>query len=153
MEKFITIDNYKIYVENGEYKKAFFKDSDNQEVCVELKKELQEEFKKRRREEFKEDYERRKHLDIFLKDDYIFETKTSNNRETLEEKIIDEDIKDSIIKAIWKLPTPQNKRVFMSVVNGYSYAKIARIEGVTETSAKSSILIGKEKLKKILKNF
>ena len=49
LEKFITIDNYKIYVENGEYKKAFFKDSDNQEVCVELKKELQEEFKKRRR--------------------------------------------------------------------------------------------------------
>lgn len=147
------IDNYKVFVENGEFKKAFFKDFDNNEICIELKKELQEEFKKRRREEFKEDYEKRKHLDIFLKDDYMFETKTSDNKYSLEEKIIDEDVKNTIIKAIWKLPPPQNKRVFMSVVNGFSYAKIARIEGVTETSVKSSILIGKEKLKNFLKKF
>ena len=40
------------------------------------------------KEEFKEQYEKRKHIDTFIKDDYIFEVKTSNNSYSIEDKYI-----------------------------------------------------------------
>ena len=97
--------------------------------------------------------ETRKHIDTFIKDDYIFEVKTSNNSYSIEDKYIEEEKKDKIIKEIWKLPAPQNRRVFMSVVSKYSLTKIANIEGVSVNAIKSSIMIGKKKLQKILRNF
>ena len=41
----------------------------------------------------------------------------------------------------------------MSVVSKYSLTKIANIEGVSVNAIKSSIMIGKKKLQKILRNF
>ena len=136
------------------FKKATFIDTDGSEVTINLGEDLRLEFVKRRREEFKEQYEKRKHIDRFIKDDdYIFEVKTSNNSYSIEDTFIKEEEKNKIIKEIWKLPIPQNRRVFMSVVNKYSLTKIANIEGDSVNAVKSSIILGKEKLKKILKNF
>lgn len=152
--KKIIIDGYEISIENGKFTKATFIDTDGSEVTINLGEDLRLEFVKRRREEFKEQYEKRKHIDRFIKDnDYIFEVKTSNNSYSIEDTFIKEEEKNKIIKEIWKLPIPQNRRVFMSVVNKYSLTKIANIEGVSVNAVKSSIILGKEKLKKILKNF
>lgn len=151
--KKIKIDGYEISVENGNFTKATFIDADGNEININLEEDLRLEFDRRRKEEFKEQYEKRKHIDTFIKDDYIFEVKTSNNSYSIEDKYIEEEKKDKIIKEIWKLPAPQNRRVFMSVVSKYSLTKIANIEGVSVNAIKSSIMIGKKKLQKNLRNF
>ena len=45
--------------------------------------------------------EKRKHIDTFIKDDYIFEVKTSNNSYSIEDKYIEEENNDKIIKEIF----------------------------------------------------
>ncbi|MGN0973410.1 MAG: RNA polymerase sigma factor [Bacilli bacterium] len=151
--KKIKVDGYEISVENGNFTKATFIDADGNEININLEEDLRLEFDRRRKEEFKEQYEKRKHIDTFIKDDYIFEVKTSNISYSIEDKYIEEEKKDKIIKEICKLPAPQNRRVFMSVVSKYSLTKIANIEGVSVNAIKSSIMIGKKKLQKILRNF
>ena len=150
--KKIIIDGYEIIVDNGVFTNAIFRDYDGKEINIELGEKLQVEFQERRKEEFRRDYEKRKHIDLYLNNEFIKEIKTADDY-SIEDEIINNDLKEQIIKEIWKLPAPQNRRVFMKVINGFSYAKIARVEGVAESSVKSSILIGQEKLKKFLKNF
>lgn len=151
--KKIKIDGYEISVENGNFTKATFIDADGNEININLEEDLRLEFDRRRKEEFKEQYEKRKHIDGFIKDEYIFEVKTANNGYSIEDEYIEEEKKNKIIKEIWKLPAPQNRRVFMSIVSKYSLTKIANIEGVSVNAIKSSIMIGKKKLQKILRNF
>lgn len=149
----IIIDGYEISVENGKFTKATFIDADGNEVTINLGEDLRLEFVKRRREEFKEQYEKRKHIDKFIKDDYMFDVKSSNNSYSIEDEFIKDNERNKIIKEIWDLPVPQNRRVFMSVVNKYSLTKIASIEGVSVNAVKYSIELGKKKLQKKLKNF
>ena len=144
----IIIDGYEISVEDGKFTKATFTDADGNEVTINLGEDLRLEFVKRRREEFKEQYEKRKHIDRFIKDDYMFEVKSSNNGYSIEEEFIKDNERNQIIKEIWSLPEPQNRRVFMSVVNKYSLTKIASIEGVSVNAVKYSIELGKKKLQK-----
>lgn len=148
----IIIDGYEISVEDGKFTKATFVDTDGNRVTVNLGEDLRLEFVKRRREEFKEQYEKRKHIDRFIKDDYMFEVKSSNNSYSIEDKFLEEDEKNRIIKEIWNLPTPQNKRVFMNLINKYSLSKIAEIEGVSVNAIKLSVSIGIKNLKRNLKN-
>ena len=150
--KKISIDGYEISVENGKFTKATFTDADGNEVTINLGDELRLEFVKRRREEFKEQYEKRKHIDRFIKDDYMFDVKSSNNSYSIEDEFIKEDEKNKIIKEIWNLPSPQNKRVFMNLINKYSLSKIAEIEGVSVNAIKLSVSIGIKNLKRNLKN-
>lgn len=149
----IIIDGYEISVENGKFTKATFIDADGNEVTINLGEDLRLEFVKRRREEFKEQYEKRKHIDKFIKDDYMFDVKSSNDSYSIEDEFIKDNERNKIIKEIWNLPVPQNRRVFMSVVNKYSLTKIASIEGVSVNAVKYSIELGKKKLQKNLKNF
>lgn len=150
--KKIKVDGYEIIVENGKFTKATFTDTDGNEVTINLGEDLRLEFVKRRREEFKEQYEKRKHIDRFIKDDYMFEVKSSNNSYSIEDEFIEEDEKNRIIKEIWNLPTPQNKRVFMNLINKYSLSKIAEIEGVSVNAIKLSVSIGIKNLKRNLQN-
>ena len=151
--KKIIIDGYEISVENGKFTKATFIDADGNEVTINLGEDLRLEFVKRRREEFRNKYENRKHIDTYLKDYYLLDTKISKNNNLMERDVVDEDFKNFIIKEIKKLPTPQNKRVYMSVVNRYSYMKIAEIEGVSDTAIRHSVERGKRKLQEKLKQF
>ena len=95
-------------------------------------------------------YERRKHIDLYITDDekeILLVNKKSLDDE-VEEKIAEEEI----IKEIWKLPSPQNKRVFMKLINKYSLTKIAKIEGTSIPAIKFSIDKGMESLRKNIKN-
>ena len=86
----IIIDGYEISVEDGKFTKATFTDADGNEVTINLGEDLRLEFVKRR-EEFKEQYEKRKHIDRFIKDAYMFEVKSSNNGYSIEEFIKDNE--------------------------------------------------------------
>lgn len=151
--KKINIDGYELYEEDGVLTNAIFKDPEGQEVNIALSEKLQEEFKNRRKEQFREEWEKRKHIDAYLKDDYLLEIRTSDSNYSMEDEVISEDFTNTVIQEIWKLPSPQNRRVFMSIINNYSYAKISRIEGVSDTAIRTSVEIGKRKLQEKLKKF
>ena len=79
---------------------------------------------------------------------------TSINKEiSLEEQVISNLESERIIKEIWKLPTPQNRRVYMYIVDEFSYTKIAKIENRSIPTVKESIDRGLENLRKKLKKF
>lgn len=72
---------------------------------------------------------------------------------SLEETILNKERESEIIRAIWNLPTPQNRRVYMSIVDEFSLTEIAKIENCSVSAIKQSLDIGMKKLRKILKNF
>lgn len=151
--KRIIIDGYEIIVDNGIFTNAIFRDYDGNEINIELGEKMQMEFLRRRREEFKEENERRRHFDNFLKDNFLFEVRTSEKSYSIEDSIINEDERDYIIQEIWKLPLIQARRVFMYLINEYSLTKIARIDKVSVTAVDKSIEKGIKNLKKKLKKF
>ena len=151
--KKIIIDGYEIIVENGIFTKAIFKDYGGNEINIELGEKMQMEFLERRREEFKEDNERRRHIDNFLKQDYLFEVRTSEKSYSIEDLVIKENQSDYIKKEIWKLEPIQARRTFMYLVNEYSLTKIAKIEGVSISAVDKSVSKGINHLRKNLKNF
>lgn len=151
--KRIIIDGYEIIVDNGIFTNAIFRDYDGNEINIELGEKMQMEFLKRRREEFKEENERRRHFDNFLKDNFLFEVRTSEKSYSIEDSIINENERDYIIQEIWKLPLIQARRVFMYLINEYSLTKIARIDKVSVTAVDKSIEKGIKNLKKKLKKF
>ena len=71
----------------------------------------------------------------------------------LDDFIISKISKEDIIKEIWKLPTPQNRRVYRKVVNVFSYTKIAKIENRAIPVIKRSIDRGILTLRKKIKFF
>lgn len=151
--KKIIIDGYEILVDNGIFTTATFRDYNGNEICIELGEKMQVEFQKRRREEFRNQYENRKHIDTYLKNDYLLDTKISKNNNFMEKKVVDTDFEKFIINEIKKLPYPQNKRVYMSVIKKYTYTKIAEMEGVSDTAIRHSVERGKDKLQEKLKKF
>lgn len=151
--KKIIIDGYEIIVENGVFTRAIFKDFDGNEINIELGEKMQMEFLERRREEFKEENERRRHIDNFLRDDFLFEVKTAEKSYSIEDLVINENQRDYIIQEIWELPPIQARRTFMHLINEYSLTKIARIERVSVTAIEKSVSKGIKYLKKKLKNF
>lgn len=149
----IQVDGYEIIEENGKFIKAIFKDAEGNTITIDLNSGLEEEFIKRRKEEFREENEKRRHIDNYLTEDYLFEIRTSEESYSIEDIVIDNTTKEEIIKEIWKLPSIQARRVFMHLINEYSLTKIAEIEGVSLPSIKDSINLGIGKLRKNLKKF
>ena len=149
----IQVDGYEIIEENGKFIKAIFKDTEGKTITIDLNDGLKEEFIRRRKEEFREENEKRRHIDNFLGEDYLFEIRTSEESYSIEDIVIDNTTKEEIIKEIWKLPPIQARRVFMYLINEYSLTKIAEIEGVSLSSIKDSMNLGIGKLRKKLKKF
>lgn len=70
-----------------------------------------------------------------------------------EDLMIDNITKEEIIRKIWTLPIPQNRRVYMKIVNEFTIEEIAKIENRSTSAIQESIALGLTKLKKVLKNF
>lgn len=144
-----NIDGYEVYSENGEFKKMIFKDYMGNEICISIEQCLKIELLQRRKEEYAEDYRVRRYIDTFLNDEYLLEVKLSNKIATPEEIILAEDGQARIIKEIWNLPEPQNRRVYMYIVDEFSLTKIEnRAIPVIKRSIDRGILILREKIKK-----
>ena len=151
--KIELIDNYEVHIQDKEFKEAIFTDHLGNKHTVPIDNELKIEFTKRRREKYIEEHIERKYLDKYFND--VPPNKIlANNGLSTEDETIEQDIRKTIIAEIWKLPTPQNRRVYMKLIDEFSYTEIAKIENKELNTIKKSILIGLKKLqknKKILK--
>ena len=94
-----------------------------------------------------------RHIEHSQLDENTLYNRTFNKPQSIEEKVIENDTVTTIIREIWKLPIPQNRRVYMKVVDEFTYSQIARIEKVDRSVIKRSVDAGIKKLQKKLKNF
>lgn len=147
------IDGYEIYSENEEMKIGIFEDYNGKKHCFVLGEDLKFEFITRKREKFREENEERRHLDVSINNEYTFETRTINKEKSAELNVIDKLSVENIKNEIWKLPYPQNKRVYLYLFKEYSFVKIAKIENRDKSAIKRSVDTGIQKLRKKFTNF
>ena len=148
-----NIDGYEVYSENGEFKKIIFKDYLGNEICISVEQCLKIELLHRRQEGYSEEHKVRKHIDTYIHDDYLFDVRTSKAAESPEDIILAEEKRDRIIQEIWKLPAPQNRRVYMKVVDDFSLTEISKIENRDFAAIKRSIEARIKKVEKKIKKF
>lgn len=151
IEKFI-VDDYTVCSNGNEHTISFKTSNGKLEVVkVEIKiiKEFEEQKKKYKSQKNK--YER--HIEQSELTEITLNKRAVHKVNNIEDVASENDNVIRIIKEIWKLPSPQNKRVYMKVVNKFSITEIAKIENKYPSVIKRSIDSGLIKLQKKLKNF
>lgn len=145
------IDNYEIYSENGKMIFGSFVDYLGEKHCFKIDDFLENEFIDRRRMEFNAQYETRKHLDTSIYNPHTLEVRALIKIRATEDSYIQNNFMEMVIKEIWKLPSPQNRRTYMKLIDGFSLTKIAKIEGRAIPVIKKSVDLGIEKIRTKLK--
>jgi DNA-directed RNA polymerase specialized sigma24 family protein len=137
-----SIDTYIIFSNSDESKNIIaFKDVNGKARIIRVNRLLRDEYRRRKSEENSQ------LTDVSL-------NKRATNKEiSLEEQVISNLEVENIIREIWKLPTPQNRRVYMFIVDEMTLTKIAKIENRSIPTVKESIDRGLENLRKKLKKF
>ena len=74
-------------------------------------------------------------------------------KESEEEEILSKINRERIIQAIYDLPVPQSRRVYMYLIEELSNKEIAEIEKCNHSAISRSISAGIQNLRKNLKNF
>ena len=144
-----VIDTYIVFSNSDESKNIIvFKDENGKSRVIRANEKLRDEYKKRKSEENSQNIKFSRYIEHSELTDISL-----NKRATisLEEQVISNLESERIIKEIWKLPTPQNRRVYMYIVDEFSYTKIAKIENRSIPTVKESVDRGLENLRKKLK--
>lgn len=148
------IDTYIIISNNDESKNIIaFKDVNGKSRIIRANKILRDEYKRRKSEENSQNIKFSRYIEHSELTDISLNKRAVNKEISLEEQVVSNLESERIIKEIWKLPTPQNRRVYMYIVNEFSYTKIAKMENRAIPTIKESIDRGLEILRKKLRKF
>lgn len=122
---------------------------------IKINRGLKEETKKHKRQVKSEKNEFDRHIEHLALTETQINKRAINKAPTTEEMFFEKEGERQIIKNIWSLPEPQNRRVYMFIVEEFSLTEIAKIENRAIPVIKRSVDRGiknlQEKLKKILK--
>ena len=148
------IDTYIVFSNNDNSKNIIvFKDENGKSRVIRANETLINEYKKRKSEENSQNIKFSRYIEHSELTDISLNKRSINKEISLEEQVISNLESERIIKEIWKLPTPQNRRVYMYIVDEFSYTQIAKIENRSIPTVKESIDRGLENLRKKLKKF
>lgn len=148
------IDTYVVFSNNDESKNIIvFKDTNRKSRAIRVNNIIREEYRRRKSEENSQKIKYSRYIEHSELTDISLNKRATNKEISLEEQVISNLESERIIKEIWKLPTPQNRRVYMYIVDEFSYTKIAKIENRSIPTVKESIDRGLENLRKKLKKF
>lgn len=130
-----------------------FKDGNGKFKITKIKSDVKEGFleEKRIRKKQRNEYDR--HREHSYLSEYKLNERTINKSKDVEEEYIENEGIRKIMREIWELPSPQNRRVYMRIIDGFSLTEIAKIEKRSIPTVKQSIELGMEKLQKKLKKF
>lgn len=129
-----------------------FKDSINVYKTIRISKDMYDVFDKFELEDISEMNEFDRHIEHLSMDLTSITVRTTITRD-FEDEIISKVNIELIEREIWKLPTPQNRRVYKYLIEQLSNKEIAEIEKCDHSSISKSINTGLKKLRKNLKNF
>lgn len=148
------IDTYIVFSNSDDTKNIIvFKDEAGKSRAIRANKLLRDEYKKRKSEENSQNIKFSRYIEHSELTDISLNKRAVNKELSLDEQVISNLESERIIKEIWKLPTPQNRRVYMYIINGFSYTEIAKIENRSIPTVKESVDRGLENLRKKLKKF
>ena len=148
------IDTYIIFSNSDESKNiVVFKDTTGKSRVIRVDKILREEYKKRKSEENSHNIKFSRYIEHSEQTENSLNKKAINKTISLEDEVISNIGVEKIIREIWELPVPQNRRVYMYIVDEFSLTKIARIENRAIPSIKESVDRGVDNLRKKLKKF
>lgn len=149
-----TIDTYIVFSNSDESKNIIaFKEETGKTRIIRANKLLRDEYRKRKSEENSQKIKFSRYIEHSELTENSLNNRAINKGISLEEEAISNLEAERIIKQIWNLPVPQNRRVYMYIVDEFSYTEIARIENRSIPTVKESIDRGLENLRKNLKKF
>ena len=129
-----------------------FKDSTNIYRSIRVTKEVYEELDNNEKDDLKPMNEYDRHIEHIPVDLYTMSIRALI-KTNFEDEIISKINRERIINAIYKLPEPQNRRVYMYLVEELTNKEISEIENCDHAAISRSIASGIENLKINLKNF
>lgn len=148
------IDTYIVFSNSDDSKNVIvFKDGKGNSKIIRANETLRNEYKRRKSEENSQNIKFSRYIEHSELTENSLNKRATNKEVSLEEQVISNLESERIIKEIWKLPIPQNRRVYMYIVDEFSYTKIAKIENRSIPTVKESIDRGLENLRKKLKKF
>lgn len=148
------IDTYIVFSNNDESKNIIvFKDTNRKSRAVRVNNNIREEYRRRKSEENSQKIKYSRYIEHSVLTDISLNKRSANKEISLEEEVVSKLQVERILKEIWNLPEPQNRRVYMYIVDEFSYTKIAKIENRSIPTVKESIDRGLENLRKKLKKF
>lgn len=146
------VDTYNLeYVESENKYYISFKDSVDNEYKIEINKEIFETYKESKKSYIKIKNEFSRYIEHSELTEITLYNRCMQKNKKIEELIINEKETESITEIIWKLPNPQNRRVYMRVIEKFTISKIAKIEGCSKSAISQSVRLGIEKILKNLK--
>lgn len=119
---------------------------------ISVSNEVKEEFIRQKKENKSQRNEYDRHIEHLQLTEVQINARAFNKCKSVEEDFFENEGVKEIIREIWKLPEPQNRRVYMYVVDEFSLTEIAKIEKRAISVVKRSIDFGLKKLRKNLKN-
>ena len=148
------IDTYIVFSNHDESKNIIvFKDTNRKSRAVRVNNNIREEYRRRKSEENSQKIKYSRYIEHSVLTDISLNNRSANKEISLEEEVVSKLQVERILKEIWNLPEPQNRRVYMYIVDEFSYTKIAKIENRSIPTVKESIDRGLENLRKKLKKF
>ena len=148
------IDIYIVFSNNDESRNIIvFKDINRKSRVVRVNNNIREEYRRRKSEENSQKIKYSRYIEHSVLTDISLNKRSANKEISLEEEVVSKLQVEKILKEIWNLPEPQNRRVYMYIVDEFSYTKIAKIENRSIPTVKESIDRGLENLRKKLKKF
>lgn len=149
-----NIESYIVFSNSTETKHiATFKDIMGERKFVRIRSNIKMAFHKAKNENKSQQNKYDKYIEHSILNENTLNKRAKNKSLTPEEQIIENEVIKEIISEICNLPEPQNRRVYMYVVDGLKYSEISKIEKVHRSVAKRSIDAGLNKLRKKLKKF
>ena len=148
------IDTYVVFSNNDESKNIIvFKDTNRKSRVIRVNNIIREEYRRRKSEENSQKIKYSRYIEHSVLTDISLNKRSANKEISLEEEVVSKLQAERILKEIWNLPEPQNRRVYMYIVDEFSYTKIAKIENRSIPTVKESIDRGLENLRRKLKKF
>lgn len=120
---------------------------------IKINKDIKLEFIRAKKEDKSQENKFYKYIEHSELSEFTLNKRAINKIISAEDCFLQNEGEKLIKMEIWKLPKPQNRRVYMKIVDEMTYSQIARIENVHRSVIKRSVDIGIKKLQKNLQNF
>lgn len=139
--------------EKGTKNVVSFKDGQGKRKILRINEKMREEYKKQKSEINIHNIKYSRYIEHSNLSDYMLNERAVHKIKSAEDEALEKLGEMRIIQEIWNLPDPQNRRVYMYLVEGLSNKEISEIEGRDHSVISKSISAGIKKLQKKLKNF
>ena len=130
-----------------------FKDINHNRKFIRVDSAIGQEYKRQKSEDNSYNIKFCRYIEHSNLSEYKLNERAINKIPSAEDIVIEQDSEMKIIEEIWKLPAPQNRRVYMKLIKEYSLTEIAKIEKRAIPVIKRSVDRGIEKLQEKLKKF